>query len=133
MKKYKHRITGDIVQERHDLGCKFYTNEYHSIPSLFVEKSYDWEEIIEVTPYIPHYKGDVVTAVTRIVDGVFFNTGMYIKMPDYDKLGFIYGFNIVDGKLIINHTFSYLMDKAGIKDHLAVLRPCLYTKEDILK
>ena len=92
-----------------------------------------WEEIIEYTPYVVHRLGENIQGVTRLTDNVYFNKGMRIKMPNYDGIGFIYGFKLIDGKLKIDHTFSYLMDKAGIKDHLGSLRPCLYTKEDLNK
>jgi len=47
-RKFKHKITGDVVKERHNKDCRFYTNEIHSIPALFVENSNDWQEIPEI-------------------------------------------------------------------------------------
>jgi hypothetical protein len=47
-RKFKHKITGDIVKERQNKDCRFYTNEIHSIPALFVENSNDWQEIQEI-------------------------------------------------------------------------------------
>lgn len=41
MKRYKHKITGDVVEERKNRDKRFYTNEIHSIPALFVENSND--------------------------------------------------------------------------------------------
>ena len=91
-----------------------------------------WEEVIEYTPYIPHFNYDGnLYAVTRIKDNQYFNKGMRVKMPGNKNIGFIYGFDYTQGRLVINHTFSYLMNKEGIKDHLNHLRPCLYTKEDL--
>ena len=47
MRKFKNKITGDVVTERHNLDNRFYTNDVHSIPALFVENSSDWIEIKE--------------------------------------------------------------------------------------
>ncbi|MDA3854964.1 MAG: hypothetical protein PF569_01800 [Candidatus Woesearchaeota archaeon] len=90
-----------------------------------------WEEIVEQIPCHLHYSGDNVIGVTRLTDGIYFSKGLRIKMPNYDSIGFIYGFRYENNKLIINHTFSYLMNREGYKDHLKYLRPCLYTKEDL--
>jgi hypothetical protein len=46
-RKFKNKITGDIVTEMKNKDSKFYSNEVHTIPALFVEKSNDWQEIIE--------------------------------------------------------------------------------------
>lgn len=69
MKKFKNKITGDVVRERSNLDSRFYTNEIHSIPAIFVENSNDWEELEEMPEYvecinevyseITHRKGDI--------------------------------------------------------------------------
>lgn len=92
-----------------------------------------WQEIIEQTPYRSSCIGKEIIGVTRLSDGVYFNKGMCIKMPDDGSLGFIYKFEEKNGRLIIDHTFSFLMNEAGYKDHLAHLRPCIYTKEDLMR
>lgn len=93
-----------------------------------------WEEIVEQTPFNLHYNyiGGAITGVTRLRDNVYFSKGLRVKMPNSDSLGFIYGFSIQNNRLIIDHTFKYLMDEKGITDHLDALRPCLYTKEELL-
>lgn len=52
MKKFKNKITGDVVRERSNLDSRFYTNEIHSIPAIFVENSNDWEELEEMPEYV---------------------------------------------------------------------------------
>jgi len=73
MKKYKHKITGDVVTERKNIDCRFYTNEVHSIPALFVENSNDWEEVKEVKKLcVPigtkftHGNGETIFTISRV-------------------------------------------------------------------
>jgi len=73
MKKYKHKITGDVVTERKNIDCRFYTNEVHSIPALFVENSNDWEEVKEVEKLcVPigtkftHGNGETIFTISRV-------------------------------------------------------------------
>jgi len=47
MRKFKHKITGDIVIETICKGNRYYSNGPHDIPAVFVENSNDWQEIIE--------------------------------------------------------------------------------------
>lgn len=47
MRKFKHKITGDIVIETVCKGNRYYSNGPHDIPAVFVENSNDWQEIIE--------------------------------------------------------------------------------------
>lgn len=47
MRKFKHKITGDIVIETVCKGNRYYSNGPHDIPAVFVENTNDWEEIIE--------------------------------------------------------------------------------------
>ena len=99
-----------------------------------VEQSTEWfKEVKEQTPFNLNYCGDEIIGVTRLSDGVFFKIGMYVKMPNHDGLGSIYEFKYENDELIIEHTFSFLMNEAGYYDHLKHLRPCLFTKEDLKK
>ena len=91
-----------------------------------------WKEIFTQTPFVIHYLGNVILGVTRLKDNVYFSQGLRVKRPHHDEIGFIYGFRLEEDILIIDHTFKYLMDSEGFKDHLDVLRPCLYTKEDLI-
>ena len=134
MKKYKHVKTGNIAEETNSgKNYKVFEPKHFTIPKWIIENSNEWKEVIEQTPFEVHFTGREVVGVTRLKDNVYFSKGLRVKMPGSNTLGFIYGFSLDNGILKIDHTFSFLMNQAGITDHLTALRPCLYTKEELMQ
>jgi hypothetical protein len=113
--------------------CSAKYTDYYICAEIVENNPKFFKEIIEYCPYQLHYIGDKITGVTRLTDNIYFSRGLRIKRPNSDDLGFIYDFKIINNVLHIEHTFSYLMNKEGYVDHLKHLRPCIYTKEDLIK
>jgi len=66
MRKFKHKITGDIWKEQEDLGLFYYSNTM-TLPKKYVENSHDWEEIFN-KPYMLRHK----------------TTGLYIRPENFE-------------------------------------------------
>ena len=131
---------GSIVSKYVSSTTPSYCKIYDNGDSWFTEKekveNYPefWERVKEKpVPFKIHGTENKITGVTRIPDDVYFNIGMRIKISNCNETGFIYNFEIVNNnELKIDHTFKAFMNTLGITDHLKELRPCLYTKEDII-
>lgn len=74
-----------------------------------------------------------IVGIKRIDDGVYFGVGSQIKISGQSTVGCIYGFDLIDGKLKIDHTFSYILNCNRKYDHLKYIHPCIYTQEDMDK
>jgi len=64
MKKYKHKVTGDIATMKHN-NSSFYVYDGLDIHARIVENSNDWEEIIQKNYEILSYKAELVNEVSK--------------------------------------------------------------------
>ena len=70
MKKFKHKLTGDIVTEVLENGdLAKYKTEHGFIAKKFVENSNDWEELIELPVGTKAYNSQIQSAIIKKEDG----------------------------------------------------------------
>ena len=129
MKKYKHKQTGLIAQQ---LTVNYKVGECE-VPGCIIEKSQDWEEVIEkdyevlISKVVPY----TILSVKRLSDGEVFTVGDKVKVSTHGAPHSIEKFHInSDTSTFFKGVWIYYSDGAShIRNATKVKQPIFLTHD----
>jgi hypothetical protein len=88
MRKFKHKLTGDVAELEFDTRCYLIKDKAH-IPSRLVENSNDWEEVKEY-PKIVSFRNTTNDVIFHICeDGFYTSCFLDYKIGTFNKEHFL--------------------------------------------